>query len=77
MQGSLLYSRGVMCISVTRRVVSVFGDIAIMEDGRRVRLAGVTGVQSGDCLQVYADIAIEKVEMEIPKELYGKKRIAS
>ena len=51
-----------MCIQVPGRVSKVQGKLAIMEDGRKVRLGPLQGVQAGDSLEVYADIALGRLD---------------
>ena len=50
-----------MCIQLVRRVKELRGDIALMDDGRKVRIAMIANVRVGDLLEVYGDIALGKV----------------
>ena len=50
-----------MCIQLVRRVKELRGDIALMDDGRKVRIAMIANVKVGDLLEVYGDIALGKV----------------
>ena len=51
-----------MCISMPLKVRDVIESIAIMEDGRSVRLGLLKDVQAGDYLEVYADVAMGKIQ---------------
>jgi hydrogenase maturation factor len=53
-----------MCIQMPGKVQRVEGRYATMEDGRKVRLGPLQGVKTGDYLEVYADIALAKIEKE-------------
>jgi len=50
-----------MCIQVPGKVRAIEGALAIMEDGRKVRLGPLQDVKAGDCLEVYADVALGKI----------------
>ena len=51
-----------MCIQVVRKVIKIFDDTAILDDGRSVKTGMVGVVSIGDSLEVYGDIAIGKVD---------------
>ncbi len=51
-----------MCVTLTLKVTGVRGKTAQMEDGRIVRLGSLSGVRLGDYLDVYADVAIGKLD---------------
>ncbi len=51
-----------MCISLVLRVSEINQGVATMEDGRIVRIGLLKGVEVGDRVEVYADIAIAKKE---------------
>lgn len=53
-----------MCIQITRKVVQIHGNIATMDDGRKVRTGILKDVAIGDYLEVYGDIAIEKKDKQ-------------
>ncbi len=50
-----------MCIQLVRRVKELHGTIALMDDGRTVRISMIADVKVGDLLEVYGDIALGKV----------------
>lgn len=56
-----------MCIALQLRVAKINQGVATMEDGRIVRIGLLKGVEVGDCVEVYADIAIAKKDNKIPK----------
>lgn len=56
-----------MCISLQLRVAKINQGVATMEDGRIVRIGLLKGVEVGDCVEVYADIAIAKKDNKISK----------
>ena len=49
-------------------VRAISGTSAIMEDGRKVRLGPIQDVKIGDCLEMYADIALSKVDTDTVTE---------
>ena len=51
-----------MCMSVHLKVKTVAKKNAFMEDGRIVKLGGLQDVAPGDYLEVYADLALGKIE---------------
>jgi len=51
-----------MCTNSVLQVKQLSGNLAIMSDGRKVRLGPVHRISVGDYLEVYADIAIEKID---------------
>lgn len=51
-----------MCVSTPRKVISIKGTEAVLEDGRVVRLAGVSDARVGEYLEVYADVALGKID---------------
>jgi hypothetical protein len=55
-----------MCQATHLKVIKVSGRKAVMSDGRTVLLAELTGIKKGDCLEVFADLAIAKTD---PKEV--------
>ena len=50
-----------MCINVPLKVRSIEKEKAIMEDGREVRTGLVKDIKIGDYLEVYGDVALEKM----------------
>lgn len=50
----------VMCFAIPLKIKSIENKIALMEDGRKVRLGPVTA-KVGDYLEVYADMAVGKL----------------
>lgn len=63
-----------MCIAQYKKVKMAQGNTALLTDGRTVRLAPSMSVQSGDWVEVYADIALAKVnsdEVQKKKDLQG------
>ena len=50
-----------MCFLIPKKVISVTGKTAKLEDGHNVDLGNVKSVKKGDFLRVYGNIAIEKV----------------
>jgi|WetSurMetagenome_2_1015567.scaffolds.fasta_scaffold588163_2 hypothetical protein len=50
-----------MCTNSILQVKELTGTTAIMSDGRKVHLGPLHKISVGDYLEVYADIAIEKV----------------
>jgi hypothetical protein len=64
LQGSLgddIVGKASMCIQKPGTVRTIEGAFAIMEDGRKVRLGPLQGIRVGDCLEVYADVALGKM----------------
>ena len=55
-----------MCVATFRQIVKVMGNCAVMSDGRRVRLGRLPDTKPGDWLEVYADLAVAKVN---PREI--------
>lgn len=53
-----------MCVSVPGKIREIQGSVAILTDGRKIRLGPLQGVEVGDSLEVYADIALGKLESE-------------
>ncbi len=51
-----------MCFSIPLKIKKIQDGKAEMEDGRRVRLGEFGDVQAGDYLEVYADIAVQKLD---------------
>ena len=51
-----------MCINIPQTVVHIEDKKATMSDGRIVRISLVPDVQVGDCLEVYGDIALAKID---------------
>ena len=51
-----------MCINIPQTVVHIEDKKATMSDGRIVRISLVPDVQVGDCLEVYGDIALAKLD---------------
>lgn len=51
-----------MCIQTVGKVQIIKGTYATMEDGRKIRLGPLQGVKKGDYLEIYADIALAKIE---------------
>ncbi len=50
-----------MCINMPLKVVKITNDTAVMEDGREVRIGLIKDLKNGDYLEVYGDVALEKV----------------
>jgi hydrogenase maturation factor len=50
-----------MCTNSILQVKKLTGSLAIMSDGRKVHLGPTHFISVGDYLEVYADLAIEKV----------------
>ena len=46
---------------MVRKVIKIFDDSAILDDGRTVKTGMVGHVSIGDTLEVYGDIAIGKI----------------
>jgi hydrogenase maturation factor len=64
-----------MCIQLPGKVQTIEGAYVIMEDGRKVRLGPLKGVKIGDYLEVYADIALGKIDPSAMKaKTYHKRR---
>jgi fructose-1,6-bisphosphatase len=72
--GLIFYSRKGhdMCIQTVLRVASRSGNSAIMEDGRVVLLGPIRHVTPGDYLGVYANIALERVDVKKKVKSYEK-----
>jgi hydrogenase maturation factor len=51
-----------MCTNSILQVKKLTGTLAIMNDGRKVHLGSTHSISVGDYLEVYADLAIEKVD---------------
>ena len=51
-----------MCINIPQTVVHIEDTEATMSDGRIVRISLVPDVKVGDCLEVYGDIALAKID---------------
>ena len=51
-----------MCTNSVLQVKQLLGNLATMSDGRTVRLGPLHHISVGDYLEVYADIAVEKVD---------------
>jgi len=51
-----------MCTNSVLQVKQLSGNLATMSDGRKVRLGPLHRIFVGDYLEVYADIAIEKID---------------
>ena len=58
-----------MCISVYLKVEKIVGNTAYMHDGRIIRLGTLTHIRPGDYLEVYADIAVGKVDTHEAKAI--------
>ena len=58
-----------MCIATIRKVKHVDGNIALMDDGRKVRLGPEVRLNPGEYAEVYADIVIRKLEDSEVKDL--------
>ncbi len=52
-----------MCMVDVKKVLKVDGNSARLEDGRMVRLGGLEHIRPGQYLEVYADIALAKVNI--------------
>lgn len=63
-----------MCIQLVRKVKEIQGDIALMDDGRKVRISMIADVKVGDLLDVYGDIALERVNDVNTKEYNSIKK---
>lgn len=50
-----------MCTNSVLQVKQLSGNLAVMSDGRKVRLGPLHRISIGDYLEVYADIAVEKI----------------
>lgn len=50
-----------MCFAIPLKVKRVKNNQAEMEDGRVVKLGELTKIKQGDYLEVYADIAVQKL----------------
>ena len=49
--------------------------LAVMEDGRRIRLDLIKDAQAGDYLEIYADLALSKInhqEAQFQRKLIAK-----
>ena len=51
-----------MCMQMYLRVKKIVGSRAIMQDKREVKLGNLDNVAPGDYLEVYANIALAKVD---------------
>jgi hydrogenase maturation factor len=51
-----------MCTNSILQVKKLAGTIAIMTNGRKVHLGSTHSVSVGDYLEVYADLAIDKID---------------
>lgn len=58
-----------MCFAIPLKVVKITGKVADMEDGRSVRLGDLTDIKRGDYLEVYADLAVNKLETKEALEI--------
>jgi hypothetical protein len=58
-----------MCINSVLQVKKLSGHTAIMTNGRKVRLGPTHTVSVGDYLEVYADLAIDKVTVSDAKSI--------
>jgi len=58
-----------MCLTVPRRVKTVEGNKALMQDGRWVLIKMVGKVKPGDMLLVQANLAVEKVSKKRVQEM--------
>ncbi len=63
-----------MCENNISRVKEIRGNIAIMENNRRVRLGPLDGVLQGDYLEIYADIAVAKIETDEALSILSAKK---
>lgn len=50
-----------MCIQTVLQVKKIYGNKAIMKDGREVVLGSITHIAPGDYLSVYANVVLDKV----------------
>ncbi len=51
-----------MCLNTILQVKTITENSALMEDGRTVRLGPLTGIKTGDYLEVYANLAFRKID---------------
>jgi len=51
-----------MCTFQTFTITKLDNENAVLQNGRKVKTAGVTDLQVGDTVNVYADIIVEKIE---------------
>jgi hypothetical protein len=66
-----------MCTNSVLKVKQLSGNLAIMSNGRKVHLGPLHRISVGDYLEVYADIAIEKVtdsDAQIIQKARSKRR---
>jgi hydrogenase maturation factor len=56
-----------MCIAQIAKVKSVAGQRAVMENGRLVRIDHLKQVKQGDYLEIYANLALSKIDRYINK----------
>ena len=50
-----------MCFAIPLKVTKVTGKTAVMENGRVVKLGSLEKVVRGDYLEVYANVAVQKM----------------
>jgi hydrogenase assembly chaperone HypC/HupF len=58
-----------MCLAVPRKIIQVDQRIALLHDGRWVKLDLVPEAQAGDYVIVSADLAVEKISASQAKEM--------
>lgn len=51
-----------MCFSIPLKIKQINNDRAEMEDGRVVKLGKLNNLKAGDFLEVYADLAVQKLD---------------
>lgn len=63
-----------MCFSNILKVKKIIGDTAEVDDNRLVRLGNVVGIAPGDYIEVYADIALGKIDEMDARDIYQMRK---
>ncbi|OGY89517.1 MAG: hypothetical protein A3B30_01740 [Candidatus Komeilibacteria bacterium RIFCSPLOWO2_01_FULL_52_15] len=53
-----------MCFTIPRKIVSVHGTVAVLEDGTEADIEGIPGCRPDDYLFVTSGIAIERIDKD-------------